>query len=112
MMNRDGETHQIGDSVECREYHGFVVGHFLLELDDRGVDKVKEQARNDGVPALHSSDLRTQTGREKRGSHPDIALRECLEDKAGHDTLMKWRTRSRDENVWCVNLRTKLLKPP
>lgn len=111
MMNRDGETHQIVDSVECWEYHGFFVGHFLLELGDCGVDQVKEQFRNDGEPPLHSSDLRTQPWRKKRGSYPDIALRECLENKAGHDTLMKW-TRSRDENVWCVNLRTKLLKPP
>ena len=60
MRNVDGNTHQVVNSVECRENHGFLVSHLLLELDDCSVDQVKEPARNNGEPALNSCDLRTQ----------------------------------------------------
>jgi hypothetical protein len=52
------DTHNVRDTIECREHHGLLVGDFLLELDNCGVDLVEEPTGNDGEPALSLSELR------------------------------------------------------
>jgi hypothetical protein len=53
--NKDGDTHNVSNTVVCRQQHGFRVSHFLLELEDCRLDfvNVPARARNDDQPALH-----------------------------------------------------------